>query len=88
MQKSPLQLHAKSQWESTLPSDFGISESVKIGVEASSILSVSEYRELLNDTGSTDEQIAKRLEYLESLSRDIIRKELRQYAKQATDKKH
>lgn len=45
----------------------------------SGILSIEEYRRLLHDEVSTDEQIRRRIDYLESLSRDIIRAELKAY---------
>jgi hypothetical protein len=49
--------------------------------EVSTLVSVVEYRKLLKDTKSTDEEIIARLQYLESLCRHIIQKELQDYAK-------
>jgi hypothetical protein len=40
------------------------------------IFSIKEYRELLKDEVSSDEQIIKRLEYLEAFCRNIIKIEL------------
>ena len=40
------------------------------------VLSVVEYRRLTRDSVSTDDQISKRLEYLEMLCRDVIKREL------------
>lgn len=45
------------------------------------VFSVAEYRKLLKDRESTDEQIRKRIEYLELLCRDVIGFELQMYAK-------
>lgn len=43
------------------------------------VVSVEEYREMLADYTSTDQQIFDRLWYLESLCRNIIRDELKNY---------
>ena len=43
------------------------------------VVAISEYRRMLNDHTSTDDAITKRLEYIESLCRDIIRRELKAY---------
>jgi len=40
------------------------------------IIPIAKYRHLLNDSTSTDEKIAERLQYLEALCRNIIRFEL------------
>ena len=48
-----------------------------------SVLTVVEYRKLLNDHESTAEQIIQRLEYIESFCRSVIRAELKNYAKQS-----
>ncbi|MFZ2719936.1 MAG: hypothetical protein WAZ27_03635 [Minisyncoccia bacterium] len=45
------------------------------------IVSVQEYRDLLRDEKSTDEQIRIRLEYLEMLCRSIIKSEVKMYGK-------
>ncbi len=50
----------------------------------SSILSIEEYRRLLDDSESTDERIIERLQYIESFCRAIIRTELQNYAKKPT----
>ena len=47
-----------------------------------SMVSIEEYRILLNDQTSTDEQIVARLSYIEKLCREIIREELERYKKQ------
>lgn len=41
------------------------------------LVSIEEYRHLMNDFISTDERIAQRLQYLEALCRNVIRNELR-----------
>lgn len=41
------------------------------------IPTIAEYRQLMNDNESTDQQIAKRLEFLENLCRTIITLELK-----------
>ncbi len=45
------------------------------------IVSVKEYREILNDHSSTEEQICKRIEYLEAFCRNIARSEIEVYVK-------
>ncbi len=45
------------------------------------IVSIAEYRKLLNDTKSSDEKIVERLEYLEAFCRNIIRGELEKWSK-------
>ncbi|MDB5188243.1 MAG: hypothetical protein JWO50_763 [Candidatus Kaiserbacteria bacterium] len=47
---------------------------------AGGIISIEEYRQLLSDTVSTDEQIKKRIAYLESFCGNIIRNEIHTYA--------
>ncbi len=43
------------------------------------VITTDEYRRLLNDHTSTDEQIAKRIEYIEAFCRNVIRLELERY---------
>jgi len=43
-------------------------------------ITVQEYRKLLNDSESTDQQIKSRLQYLEAFCRNIIQIELENYA--------
>lgn len=43
------------------------------------LISIQEYRNLMKDEISSDEQILKRLEYLEAFCRNIIRTELEKY---------
>lgn len=43
------------------------------------VVSVMEYRTMLGDYKSTDEQILGRLRYLEALCRNVIRTELENY---------
>jgi len=45
------------------------------------VVTVDEYRKVLNDYKSTDEQIKKRIEYIQALCRGIIRQELESYEK-------
>jgi hypothetical protein len=44
------------------------------------VLSVDEYRKILNDNASTAEQIKRRIRYLEAFCRNIIRLELEKNA--------
>ncbi|NQV13387.1 MAG: hypothetical protein HQ530_03730 [Parcubacteria group bacterium] len=43
------------------------------------IVTVEEYRELLDDYKSTDEQIKSRLKYLEAFCRNVIKLELEKH---------
>lgn len=45
-------------------------------------VSVEEYRTLLGDESSTDEQIERRLRYIEALCRNVITLELEKLCKQ------
>lgn len=45
------------------------------------IISIAEYRRIMDDDVSTEEQILPRLQYLESLCRNVIRAELQKYEK-------
>jgi hypothetical protein len=45
------------------------------------MISKEEYRKILNDYTSTEEQVDKRLKYLEALLRNVVRNELECYAK-------
>ena len=40
------------------------------------IMKIEEYRKILNDQTSSDEKIKQRIEYLEALCRNVIKKEL------------
>jgi hypothetical protein len=40
---------------------------------------IKDYREIMNDKASTDEQIEKRIEYLDTLCRNIIKEELSKF---------
>ena len=44
-------------------------------------ISIKEYRKIMSDETSTDEQILKRLNYLEALCRNVIRTELEVFQK-------
>ena len=44
-------------------------------------ISIQEYRKIMSDETSTDEQILKRLNYLEALCRNVIRQELDKFEK-------
>ncbi len=48
------------------------------------MVTIDEYRKILSDYKSTDKQIKKRVEYIESLCRNIIKQELQNYAKKTT----
>ena len=41
------------------------------------MISIKEYRKILNDQVSSDEQVKQRLQYLEAFCRNIIRLELK-----------
>lgn len=41
------------------------------------MVTIKEYREILSDKESTDEQVQKRLQYLEALCQNIISSELK-----------
>ena len=41
------------------------------------MLTIKEYREILNDQTSSEEQITKRLQYLDAFCRNVIRLELK-----------
>jgi hypothetical protein len=47
----------------------------------SSLITVGEYRKMLNDYASSDDQIIKRLNYLEGFLRKRIRDGLKEYVK-------
>lgn len=51
-------------------------------------ITILHYRTLLNDHASTDEQIAKRIEYLEAFCRNVIRIELEGYERASKHGKH
>ena len=48
------------------------------------MIKIKEYRKILKDDVSTDEQIQKRLDYLEALCRNVIEIELEKYYKSVT----
>ncbi len=45
------------------------------------MISIEEYRKILGDNASSDEQVKQRLQYLEAFCRNIIRVELKYNAK-------
>lgn len=47
--------------------------------EETTIVGIQKYRDLLSDTTSTDEQIIKRLQYIEALCRNVIRREIKNH---------
>ena len=49
--------------------------------DSDAILSVDEYREILGENVSSDEQIKKRVQFIEAFCRNIIKLELEKYAK-------
>lgn len=51
------------------------------------LVSVDEYREILDDYASTEEQIKKRLEFLEALCRNVAKSELENYVNEAKKRK-
>ena len=44
-------------------------------------ISIAEYRKIMSDEESSDEQILKRLNYLEALCRNVIKSELEEFHK-------
>lgn len=48
-------------------------------VEKRPVVSVAEYRRILKDSKSSDDQISNRIRYLENLCRDTIRREIQTY---------
>ena len=44
------------------------------------MVSIEEYRKILNDKTSSDELVKRRIEYLEAFCRNIIQLELQKYA--------
>lgn len=51
------------------------------------MITSEEYRRILGDTKSTEEQIIARLSFLEAFCRNIIRSELENYVRKNKDKK-
>ncbi len=49
--------------------------------EVELVISVGDYRRITNDNKSTDEQIKKRIQYLQALSSNVIKNELKSYVK-------
>lgn len=64
------------------PSDVGPNATIEESGKKP-IIPILEYRRLLNDEESADEQILERLSYLENFFRTIIRIELEDYANKA-----
>lgn len=50
------------------------------------VISIEEYRKILNDFSSTEEQIKKRLEFLEALCRNVAKLELENYVNKAKNR--
>jgi hypothetical protein len=46
-------------------------------------VSIEEYRKIMSDESSTNEQIQKRLNYLEALCRNVIKRELEEFRNSA-----
>lgn len=51
-------------------------------VEKDPIVSVVEYRKILKDYSSSDEQILNIIQYLENMCRDVIRREIQTYVEE------
>lgn len=51
------------------------------------MLPIEDYRKILNDHLSSDEQIKKRLEYLEAFCRNIIKIELENHVRKVRENK-
>jgi hypothetical protein len=51
-------------------------------------ISIQEYRKIMSDETSTDDQILKRLNYLEALCRNVIKQELENFQKNAPKRLH
>jgi hypothetical protein len=48
------------------------------------MVTIEEYRRILNDQTSSEEQIKKRLSYLEAFCRNVIKIELEKYVKETS----
>ena len=55
--------------------------------QESTLVSVAEYRKILNDYTSSEEHVIKRLQYLEAFCCNIIRIELQKYVKATNNQK-
>ena len=77
---------------------ISVSESVIVGIiverlttwcvkseGSNTLVSVSEYRQLLGDNTSTDKHITERLQYLEAFCRNIIKPELQKIYEQSKE---
>jgi len=53
-------------------------------INKKTIISVAEYRKILGDKKSTNEQVIKRLKYLEALCKNIIKPGIMAYVKKRT----
>jgi len=53
----------------------------KVSGQNGTVVSVTEYRKLLGDYKSTDEQIVERLQFLEAFCRNIIKPIIKTYAR-------
>lgn len=51
------------------------------------MLSVAEYRKMLNDYVSSEENIKQRINYIEAFCRRIIKNEIQGYAKEIPEQK-
>ena len=59
-----------------------------LGSSISGIISTEEYRDILNDMTSSEEQIANRVEYITALCRNIIRLEFEYYEEKNINSKN
>lgn len=53
---------------------------------SNSIITIQEYRNLIGDNSTSNEQVKRRIEYLEALCRNIIRSEIDNYGKETRSK--
>ena len=51
------------------------------------MISIIEYRKILNDYASSEEQIKKRLQYLDALCRNVAQIELQNYVRRVKQKR-
>ena len=50
------------------------------------VVSVAEYRKLLNDNTTPDEKVRERIEYLAALCRNVAREEIKSYVSEIKNK--
>lgn len=59
-------------------------KSDSVAIRGKTAVSIEEYRQLMNDHQSTDKRIIERVQFIESLCRNVIRIELEKLRNQTT----